>query len=568
MTVAETIAYFSMEIGLDETMPTYAGGLGLLAGDTVRSAADGDVPLVAVSLVHRQGYFRQHLDAAGVQTEAPQPWSPADTLAEMPARTSVSIEHRPVAIRAWRHEVKGRGGAVPVFLLDTDLPENAEPDRHLTDHLYGGDARYRLAQEIVLGIGGVRMLRALGYADIRRFHMNEGHAALLVLELGHEEMKRRGLAEVTREIAVAVKPLCVFTTHTPVPAGHDQFPLALVRHVLTDYGHAYDARAIEFCLDGVLNMTYLALDNSHYVNGVAKSHGELSRHMYAQYKIDSITNGVHAGFWIAPAIRAVLDRHIDGWREDNASLRYALSIPSHELWAAHQSARQDLVAWVNQRTGASLYSNTFTIGFARRATAYKRGDLLFHDLDRLLALHSKAGPIQLLYAGKAHPQDEGGKALIRRIFEHIGALRGRIAAAYLEDHDIALARRLVAGVDLWLNTPQPPLEASGTSGMKAAMNGVPQLSVRDGWWVEGCIEGITGWAIGDAGGAANADRGLDEQAADAASLYDKLEQVILPMYYRDPDRYIDVMRHAIALNGSFFNTERMVDQYVRKAYLR
>jgi starch phosphorylase len=561
---SETIAYFSMEIGLDEAVPTYAGGLGLLAGDTVRSAADGEVPMVAVSLVHRQGYFRQRLDAAGQQSEEPQPWSPVDTLAEMTARTSVSIEHRDVAIRAWRYDVKGVGGAtVPVLLLDTDLPENDEGDRHLTDHLYGGDARYRLAQEVVLGIGGVRMLRALGYAEIRRFHMNEGHAALLVLELGHEEMKRRGLAEVTREIAVAVKPLCVFTTHTPVPAGHDQFPLGLVRHVVTDYGHAYDTRAVEFCLDNVLNMTYLALDNSHYVNGVAKSHGELSRHMYAQYKIDSITNGVHAGFWIAPAVRAALDRHITGWREDNASLRYALSIPRHELWAAHQSAKQDLVAWVNQRTGTSLYSNAFTIGFARRATTYKRGDLLFHDVARLLALHERAGPIQLVFAGKAHPQDEGGKALIRRIFEHIAALKGRLGVVYVEDHDIALARRLVAGVDLWLNTPQPPLEASGTSGMKAAMNGVPQLSVRDGWWVEGCIEGITGWAIGDANRPAG-----DEWAIDAASLYDKLEQVILPMFHRDPDRWIDVMRHAIALNGSFFNTERMVDQYVRKAYFR
>ncbi|MCZ7560828.1 MAG: alpha-glucan family phosphorylase [Burkholderiaceae bacterium] len=379
-------------------------------------------------------------------------------------------------------------------------------------------------------------------------------------------MKRRGLDEVTREVAVAVKPMCVFTTHTPVPAGHDQFPLSMLRRVLTDYGDAYNQRAVEFCLDNVLNMTYLALDNSHYVNGVAKKHGEISRQMFGQYKVDSITNGVHAGTWISPQIRAVIDRHIAAWREDNASLRYALGIPRHELWAAHRAAKQDLVAWVNQRTGASLFSNAFTIGFARRATPYKRADLLFHDLQRLLALHRSAGPIQVVYGGKAHPRDGSGKDLIRQIFAQIAKLKGQLTVAYVEDYDIAAARRMVAGVDLWLNTPQPPLEASGTSGMKAAMNGVPQLSVLDGWWIEGCIENVTGWAIGD-GNTGNGG-GIDERAFDAESLYNKLETVILPMFYRDQDRYIDVMRHAIALNGSFFNTERMVDQYVRKAYFR
>lgn len=564
---SDTIAYFSMEIGLDEAMPTYSGGLGVLAGDTVRSAADGDVPMVAVTLVHRKGYFRQRLDAAGGQTEEPQPWSPEALLTEMPARATVSIEGREVALRAWRYDVRGAGGVtLPVLLLDSDLPVNAESDRRLTDYLYGGDERYRLCQEIVLGIGGVRMLRALGYDSIRRFHMNEGHAALLVLELGFEEMKRRGLDEVTREVAVAVKPMCVFTTHTPVPAGHDQFPLSMLRRVLTDYGDAYNQRAVEFCLDNVLNMTYLALDNSHYVNGVAKKHGEISRQMFGQYKVDSITNGVHAGTWISPQIQAVIDRHIAAWREDNASLRYALGIPRHELWAAHQAAKQDLVAWVNQRTGASLFSNAFTIGFARRATPYKRADLLFHDLQRLLALHRSAGPIQVVYGGKAHPRDGSGKDLIRQIFAQIAKLKGQLTVAYVEDYDIAAARRMVAGVGLWLNTPQPPLEASGTSGMKAAMNGVPQLSVLDGWWIEGCIENVTGWAIGD-GNTGNGG-GIDERAFDAESLYNKLETVILPMFYRDQDRYIDVMRHAIALNGSFFNTERMVDQYVRKAYFR
>ena len=567
MPASATIAYFSMEIGLADELPTYSGGLGVLAGDTIRSAADGEVPMVAVTLVHRKGYFRQRLDAAGMQTEEPAQWSPGELLTELPARATLSLEGRDVAIRAWRHDVKGiTGFTVPVLLLDTDLPENAEPDRHITHYLYGGDDRYRLRQEAVLGIGGVRMLRALGYADLRRFHMNEGHAALLLLELGFEEMRRQGMSKVTREIQTAVKPMGVFTTHTPVPAGHDQFPLALVREVISGYEGVFTERAAEFCLDNILNMTYLALDNSHYVNGVAKKHGEISRQMFAQYKIDSITNGVHAGYWAAPPIRALFDRHITAWREDNASLRYALGIPRQELWAAHQTCKQDLIRLVNERAGAGMFSNMFTLGFARRATTYKRADLLLHDVPRLLAVNAHAGPLQIIYAGKAHPRDGGGKDLIRRIFEQIAALKGKLNIVYLEEYDMALAKKLVAGVDVWLNTPQPPLEASGTSGMKAAINGVPQLSILDGWWVEGCIEGVTGWAIGEDNGAA--PEANDERAFDAQSLYNKLETVVLPLFYREQDRFIDVMRNAIALNGSFFNTERMVDQYVRKAYFR
>jgi starch phosphorylase len=381
-------------------------------------------------------------------------------------------------------------------------------------------------------------------------------------------MLRRGEKVVTREIAVAVKPMGVFTTHTPVPAGHDQFPLAMVREVITGYENVFTVRAAEFCLDNILNMTYLALDNSHYINGVAKKHGEISRAMFAQYKIDSITNGVHAGTWTAPSIQALFDRHITAWREDNASLRYALGIPRQELWSAHQTCKQDLIHNVNERANAGMFSNVFTLGFARRATPYKRADLLFHDLQRLLAVNSHAGPMQIIYAGKAHPRDGGGKDLIRRIFEQIAALKGKINIVYLEEYDMALAKKLVAGVDVWLNTPQPPMEASGTSGMKAAMNGVPQLSMLDGWWIEGCIEGVTGWAIGDGGGNSTPAQGTDERAFDAEALYNKLESIVLPLYYRDQEHFIDVMRNAIALNGSFFNTERMVDQYVRKAYFR
>jgi glycogen phosphorylase len=563
MAQADIIAYFSMEIGLEPGIPTYSGGLGMLAGDTVRSAADAGLPMVAVSLVHRQGYFRQHLDPAGSQREERQPWPVESRLQAVDPRAHIEIEHRPVTLRAWRYDVVGCGGAVvPVFLLDADVDGNAPADRALTDHLYGGDTRYRLCQEVILGIGGVRLLRALGHTAIRRYHMNEGHASLLVVELGHELAQRNG-GVLSDAMVAEVKTLCTFTTHTPVPAGHDQFALDLVGRVITGYGRTFHERAARFCLDRVLNMTYLALDNSRYVNGVAKRHGEISRHMFAQYKVDSITNGVHVATWAAPPLAALFDRHISAWRADNASLRYALGIPKMELWAAHEAAKQRLLDAVRERCGVALSGSAFTIGFARRATAWKRADLLFHDLARLRRVQAAAGPFQLILAGKAHPHDESGKDLIRRLFGMIRELGEEIRVVYLEDYDMALAQLMVAGCDLWLNTPQPPLEASGTSGMKAAVNGVPQLSVLDGWWLEGCIEGVTGWAIGDDDGALGRS---DDGTTDAQSLYAKLEMVVLPMYYRDQDRYIEVMRHAIALNGSFFNTERMVDQYVRKAY--
>jgi starch phosphorylase len=314
----------------------------------------------------------------------------------------------------------------------------------------------------------------------------------------------------------------------------------------------------------MLNMTYLALNLSHYVNGVAKKHAEVSRHMFAEYQVDAITNGVHAATWTSPAFQDLFDHHIPGWREDNFSLRYALGIASAEVWQAHSTAKRELVQSVNRETNAGLDADVLTLCFARRAATYKRADLLFRDLDRLRGIAAKAGRLQIIYAGKAHPRDQEGKQLIQRIFQARDALKADIHICYLANYDMDLARRLVAGVDVWLNTPEPPMEASGTSGMKAALNGVPSLSVLDGWWIEGCIEGITGWALGERCDV-TANPG-DRARCDAASLYDKLERVVIPLFYRDRERFLDVMRHAIALNGSFFNTQRMVLQYVLNAY--
>ena len=558
--LAPRIAYFSMEIGLDPAMPTYAGGLGVLAGDTLRAAADLGVPMVAVTLLHRKGYFRQRLDRSGNQRESPADWSPEELLEPLAPQVSLTLEGRSVQVQAWRYLLQGISGhTVPVLFLDTSPPENSTEDQALTDHLYGGDDRYRLRQEAVLGLGGVAMLRALGHDNLQVYHMNEGHSALLALALLEEHAARRSLRNATRDDIEAVRRRCVFTTHTPVPAGHDQFPMEMVRRVLGEDPCAAMERH-ECCRGANLNMTFLALYFSRYINGVSMRHEEVSQDMYPSYPINAVTNGVHAATWTAPPFARLYNRHIPEWRQDNLYLRYAVSISLEEILLAHQQAKAGLLEEVARRTGFRLDPAAMTLGFARRATAYKRADLLFSDLERLRRIVREAGPLQVVYGGKAHPQDWEGKELIRRIFQAAEALNDGIRVVYLEEYDMALARLLCAGVDLWLNTPQKPQEASGTSGMKAALNGVPSFSVLDGWWIEGHEEGVTGWCIGD-GWEKDSD-----PARESASLYDKLENLILPMFYNRTIEYARVMRSAIAFNGSFFNAQRMVSQYLINAY--
>jgi starch phosphorylase len=558
------VAYFSMEIGLEPGMPTYAGGLGVLAGDTIRSAADLEIPMVAVTLLHRHGYFYQRFDEQGHQHEEPAVWPIDDFLEPVGPRTTVEIEGRPVQVRAWRYVVKGvTGFEVPVYLLDTDLSENQPWDRRLTDTLYGGDDHYRLCQEVVLGFGGHGMLRALGYGDIPRFHLNEGHAALLVLALIERELASgRADKGVTSDLIEAVRERCIFTTHTPVPAGHDQFSAELAHRVLGD-GRCSWLKACGH--NHSLNMTQLALRGSRFVNGVAMKHGEVSHSLFPGYPIHSITNGVHAVTWAAPSFQALYDRRLPDWRHDQLSLRYAIGIPAREIWAAHLEAKRALIDYVNRETNAGFDRDVMTIGFARRAATYKRATLIVHDLDRLARIADRCGPIQIVFAGKAHPRDEGGKEMIRRVFEMRRLLKGPVRVAYLSNSDMTLARLVCAGVDVWLNTPLPPLEASGTSGMKAAVNGVPSLSVLDGWWIEGHLEDVTGWSIGERIEAClEPSEGMD--ACHAAALYDKLEQKVVPCFYQDRDRFMEIMRHAIALNGAFFNTQRMMVQYFHNAY--
>lgn len=550
------VAYFSMEIAIYPPMPTYSGGLGVLAGDTLRSAADLGVPLVAFTLAHRKGYFQQHLNGSGEQSEEIQPWNPSDFCTEEAARITVSVEERVVTVRAWRYDLEGRyGHVVPIYLLDTDLEENSGWDRGLTDHLYGGDTNYRLQQEIVLGMGGARMASALGL-NLNVYHMNEGHAALLTQALLESQLGGGPLGAVTEADIERVRRKCVFTTHTPVPAGHDRFSNEQAIRIL---GGERTARLEKLgCFhEGLLNMTLLALRFSRYANGVALQHGKVSRDMFPEFAIDSITNGVHAPTWVSEPVQQMLDKHIPVWRRDNLYLRNAIDLPERDILEAHARAKEGLLTEVATRTGLVLNPKVLTLGFARRAATYKRASLLFTDPERLLKIANEAGGLQILYAGKAHPQDVPGKALIHSVIETASKLSNEmLRIVYLENYAWDLGALLTAGVDVWVNTPRRPYEASGTSGMKAALNGVPSLSILDGWWIEGCIEGVTGWAIDD--GANDTEEGT--------SLYDKLEHAIVPLYREVPEKWARLMRATLAFNGSYFNTNRMVKQYTRNAY--
>jgi starch phosphorylase len=553
------VAYFSMEIALENDIPTYSGGLGVLAGDTLRAAADIGVPMVAVTLVSRAGHFRQEIGPQGQQIEHADDWEPAHYATRLQATVALDLEDRQVWVGGWLYVLSSRtNGGVPVLLLDTDLPVNDPRDRDITHHLYGGDEAYRIKQEVVLGVGGIAMLQALGF-NLMGYHMNEGHSAFLTLALLRRfaypsEDVRPG---ESRYDLPRVRELCTFTTHTPVEAGHDKFDYNLVRRI---YGDLLDPCTVKLLAgEDKLNMTRLALNLSDFVNGVAKRHAEVSRQMFPGYAVHSVTNGVHASTWTSASVAKMYDQYVPAWRHEPELLSRADRIPNEILWAAHQEAKLALVDKVRDLTGVALNPDQPILGFARRMTAYKRADLLFSDPVRLKAIARKH-PFQIVMASKAHPNDAAGKRLIETLHDHMRDLAGDIPMAFLPDYDMALALLMVSGADVWANTPLRPLEASGTSGMKAAFNGVPQLSVLDGWWVEGCLEGVTGWAVGDDSPTAN--------GYDAMALYDKLEQVVLPLWHDDRPGWIAVMKGAISKNAAYFNSHRMMRRYATEAYLR
>jgi starch phosphorylase len=568
-----TIAYYSMEIALEDGMPTFSGGLGVLAGDHIRAAADRGLPLGAVTLLYNHGFFTQSI-SDGEQHEAPVEWSPPARLEELPVRVGVVVAGRRVEIRVWRAVVEGVGGhGVPVHFLDTDVAENAPDDRRITHRLYTSDPFDRLRQEAVLGLGGPLVLDTLGYQDIKVHHLNEGHGALVPVALLARRMAgfdpagvlSGGLVGAGEDDLAAVRKRCAFTTHTPVPAGHDVFPPEIAEAVLgkpvVDTLRAFD------CLEdnGWLNMTFLGMRGAGFVNGVSLKHAEVTRTMFPGQRVESVTNGVHSTTWAAPATAELFDRHLPGWRVDSRQLHYASALPIEDVRESHERNKVALCAEVHRRAGVTLDPDVLTLGIARRFATYKRNDLVLSDLQRLAAI-AECAPLQIVFAGKAHPGDGEAKRMIHHVMSVIGSRPGGVAVAFVENYGMELGRLLCAGSDVWLNTPVPPNEASGTSGMKAALNGVPSLSTLDGWWLEGWIEGVTGWAIGAAEPQEDHAGAETGAADDADRLYRVLESSIAPMYYKDRETLTALGRHAIALNASFFSAHRMVDEYARRAY--
>ena len=548
----QRVAYFSMEIGVTNEMHSYSGGLGVLAGDMIRSSADLKIPMVAVTLISKKGYLKQELTDDGTQIEHPDDWNPSEFMEELHDRVNVSIEGRDVVTKAWLYDhTSPTGGLVSILFLDTDLEENAEEDRKITDHLYGGDSQYRLKQEIVLGVGGVRMLKASGF-NVTKYHMNEGHSALLTLELLHTN----GMTPAR------VRDLCLFTTHTPVEAGHDRFPYEIVTNTMGEL--VPNPILKKLAGDDSLNMTRLALNLSKYVNGVAERHKALSLKLFPGHHISAVTNGVHSYKWTCDHFKSLYNEYLPGWANEPSLLVRVDCLPDDEVWQAHKAAKEDLIDYVARETGTIMDPNVLTLGYARRATGYKRATLLFAKPEKLEEVNSET-KLQVIYAGKAHPKDTTGKSMIKEIYTYREMLEDTIKIAYIPNYDMDMAAKLTSGVDVWLNTPLPPLEASGTSGMKAAHNGIVNFSVLDGWWIEGCIEGVTGWAIGPPPEESMAPEA--RMTREIEDLYNKLTYIIGPTYYDRKNEWLELMKNSIGKIAYYFNSHRMMRRYVTEAYL-
>jgi starch phosphorylase len=601
----QTVAYFSAEFALHQSLPIYAGGLGVLAGDHCKEASDLGVPLIGVGFMYPQGYFHQHLSTDGWQEEVYERINWADVAIEpatmpdgKPCVTAVPLGDRSVLVAVWRVRL----GRVVLYLLDTDLEENAPWDRELSARLYGGDRETRIQQEIILGVGGVRALKALGVQP-SVFHLNEGHAAFVVLQRIRDMIEKGTTFDAALD---EIRRSTVFTTHTPVPAGHDTFHFSLVeKHLAGCWGSLGEHRDQFLALGSYdngsgtqFNMTALALRSAAAVNGVSRLHGEVTREMWGPMwpgvapddrPVTSVTNGVHVPTWIAPDLADLFARHLGtDWldrHDDPAIWEGVLAIPDEELWLVRQALRRYLFAFVRERArhrwtvehvatprivaaGTLLEADSLTIGFARRFASYKRSELIFHNPDRLARiLNSEERPVQIIFAGKAHPADDVGKHALQHVYRHALEPQYGGRVAFVDDYDLHVAHFLVQGCDVWLNNPRKPMEASGTSGMKAAVNGVPHLSIGDGWWAEG-FTGGNGWVID--GGISN-DRDEVVDAADADALYRLLENEVVPAFFeRDatgiPRRWMKVVKESIRTVTPAFSARRMVREYAERMY--
>ncbi|MCA9460124.1 MAG: alpha-glucan family phosphorylase [Nanoarchaeota archaeon] len=536
------VAYFSAEIGIDEKIKTYSGGLGILAGDTIKAMADKKVPFCAVTLLYRHGFFKQKIGINNLQEEFDDDWDYENILEDTKKEIIINILGEDVVIKIWKYEYVGVSGhKIPIYFLDSNLGKNKDWMKDLTKALYVGD---RIAQEMILGIGGVRALKELGiYDTIQKFHMNEGHSAFLTLELYKILGTENGFDDGQ------VQEKCIFTTHTPIAAGHDKF----------EYNDIYDHFRGETDMlpwhlkkiagDDKLNMTLLALNLSCFHNAVSKKHGEVSKGMFPQFTIDYITNGIHTRSWLDPYLTQIYDKYMSGWREDFTLLKNVFKVPNTEIYIAHGKAKKDLIEFVNKKniTGAKLKEDVLTIGFARRFIGYKDAELIFKNIDNLKKLGTK---VQFIFAGKSHAHDGIGKDIMRRIISHAKELKESVSIAFIEDYNISVAKKLVSGCDLWLNTPIPFNEASGTSGMKAAANACIHFSRLDGWAIESFEMNGGGFPIHE-----------------YCDFIQTLEYKIIPMFYsKNKTSWVEEMKLSIANSGGFFNTHRMVDEYLKKGY--
>ncbi|TFF97728.1 MAG: alpha-glucan family phosphorylase [Promethearchaeota archaeon] len=554
--VSETkTAYISMEIGLESNIPTYSGGLGVLAGDTVRSAADLEIPMVGVCLCYSSGYFYQLFNERGEQKEKEIEWSFFYEFDKVEKPIEMKIEDKELKVSAWLYRVVGQSGhVVPIYLLTTEVEGNEPWKQKLTGSLYDSTSKWnRIVQEMILGIGGVKLLNSLGYKNIDTYHMNEGHGAFSTVEL------YKNLNEDLEH----VKQKCAFTTHTPVPAGHDRFNQELVRKIFQD---RFPPKLLEIGSENnELNMTLLAMNCSRYINAVAQKHGETTREMFPNHDIDAITNGIHLPFWVSKPIKNIFDRKWPNWKANPDVLSNAIEIDDLELFDAHLENKFNLINYQKGHSWNLLDEELITLGFARRFATYKRAVLIFHDLDRLGEICK--GEVQFIFAGKAHPRDQAGKEYIKKIFEAGEYLYDNygVKVVLMENYNIDLAHMLVSGVDVWLNYPERYREASGTSGMKAALNGVLNFSVLDGWWIEGYkMKKESGWAIGKFPEEYKEGENINDWERDANEIYDILEDEIIPTYMNH-DEWLFKCKNAIAL-ASYFNTHRMIEEYAKRAY--
>ena len=540
------VGYFTAEIGLWSDLYTYSGGLGVLAGDHVKSAADAELPLVGVTLLYRQGYGKQHLNSDGIQSETYPVIDPNKHLIQTDITIQLDLDETVIYASVWKAEIIGvTGHIIPVYFLDTLREENSSEHQKLSSVLYGGDDNTRVRQEYLLGCGGVQLFDYLD-SELSGIHLNEGHCTFAMLELLHRGWSREYLADHS-----------LFTTHTPVPAGHDRFDWDLVKQIMKDklptdaidlVKNAGDSENGERC-----SMSHLAMALSKSTNAVSKLNAQVAAGMFAGKDITPITNGVHHITWTSSPMSKLYDKYLEGWQKEPSLLSLAGNIPSQSLIAARKESRKILRERVKSSTGVEFSEDRLTIGFARRFATYKRANLVFHNLEKLREIGSDK--IQFVFSGKAHPKDEGGKKLIKSIFESAEIIRDEIPVAFLEDYDMDIGLDMTSGVDIWLNNPIRPMEASGTSGMKAAMNGVPNCSILDGWWPEACIHGENGWAIGNAEDDRDDDR-------DASNIYSVLESEVIPTWESGEENWAKIMQASIVASSGF-SGKRMIEDYLK-----